>query len=90
MTALTLFYNLMLTQIEELEESRSSPADETQLESRLESVRSEKEELEVKIAELQEQLSRAQGEVTRLRETASLLQEEVKVMNSVQTTIELH
>ncbi|XP_065349006.1 cytospin-A isoform X6 [Cloeon dipterum] len=65
--------------IEELEECRSTPADETQLESRLESIRSEKEELEGKIVELQEQLSKAQGEVARIRETTNTLQEELKV-----------
>jgi predicted nuclease with TOPRIM domain len=68
-----------------LEESRSSPADETLLESRLESVRSEKDELEVKIAELHEQLARSQGEVNRLRETTSTLQEELKVIASMET-----
>lgn len=67
------------TQIEELEESRTSPGDETQLESRLESVRGEKEELEARVAEMTEQLARAQGEVTRLRDAASSLQEECKV-----------
>ncbi|XP_059479559.1 cytospin-A-like isoform X6 [Neocloeon triangulifer] len=65
--------------IEELEECRTSPANETQLESRLESIRSEKEELEVKIVELQEQLAKAQGEVARIRETTNTLQEELKV-----------